>query len=172
MLVEVHALGVLLLGASGSGKSELALELVARGHKLVADDVVDWKLAGNGRISGSAPALLRGFIEVRGLGILNACALYGEDAVAAEAMLDLVIALDSRAGILPQQRLGGRRSTFSVLGVAIPAISLPGDVGHNLAVLVEAACRDHRLRNNGYHADQDLAARQSALIGQQGSPEA
>jgi serine kinase of HPr protein (carbohydrate metabolism regulator) len=155
----VEGLGVLLRGASGIGKSELALELLSRGHKLIADDIVEWRCA-EARVSGACPPLLDGFIEVRGLGILNVRTLYGETAVVASAPLDLVIDLGVRAEATAEQRLHGRRGSYNLLGVAVPEISLPRGVGHNLAVLVEAACRDHRLRLSGYCADDDLMERQ------------
>ena len=97
---------------------------------------------------------------MRGLGILNARALYGEAAVIAEALLDLVIDLGVRAETTAEERLHGRRASYTVLGITVPEISLPRRVGHNLAVLVEAACRDHRLRLSGYRADDDLVERQ------------
>jgi len=152
---------VFLRGASGAGKSELGLELLTRGHKLIADDIVEWRRGeGEAGVSGSCPPLLEGFIEVRGLGILNARALYGEAAVAVAAPLDLVIDLGVRAEATAEERLHGRRASYTVLGVTVPEISLPRRVGHNLAVLVEAACRDHRLRLSGYRADDDLVERQ------------
>ena len=149
-----------LRGASGAGKSELGLELLSRGHKLVADDIVEWRLGGDGRVHGHCPPLLEGFIEVRGLGILNARRLYGEAAVTPAATLDLVIDLGVSADASPEQRLHGHRGSLEVLGVSVAEISLPRRVGHNLAVLVEAACRDHRLRRAGYRADDELVERQ------------
>lgn len=160
VLVEVEALGVLLRGASGAGKSELAIELLSRGHKLIADDAIEWRRDAQQRIVGSCPALLSGFIEVRGLGVLDARALYGEGAVIAQAALDLVIDLGVRAEPSAEERLSGRRGVFHLLGAAVPEISLPRRVGHNLAVLVEAACRDHRLRLAGYRSDEILVERQ------------
>jgi len=160
VLVAVEDLGLLLRGASGTGKSELAIELLSRGHKLIADDAVEWHRDDGGRVIGSCPALLSGFIEVRGLGVLDARALYGEAAVIAETALDLVIDLGIRADPSAEERLSGRRGIFKVLGQPVPEISLPRRVGHNLAVLVEAACRDHKLRLAGYRADQVLVERQ------------
>ncbi|MDB5987694.1 MAG: HPr kinase [Nevskia sp.] len=160
VLVAVEDLGLLLRGASGTGKSELAIELLSRGHKLIADDAVEWRRDSHGRIIGSCPALLSGFIEVRGLGVLDARALYGKDSVIAEAALDLVIDLGVRADPSAEERLSGRRGIFTLLDRPIPEISLPRRVGHNLAVLVEAACRDHRLRLAGYRADEVLVERQ------------
>ncbi len=149
-----------LRGASGAGKSEVGLELLSRGHKLVADDIVEWRREADGRVHGHCPALLEGFIEVRGLGILNARRLYGDAAVIRSAVLDLVIDLGVSTDATPDERLHGRRGEYKVLGAGVPEISLPRRVGHNLAVLVEAACRDHRLRLSGYRADDDLVERQ------------
>lgn len=149
-----------LRGASGAGKSEVGLELLSRGHKLIADDIVEWRRGADGRVHGFCPALLEGFIEVRGLGILNARRLYGEAAVTPSAPLDLVIDLGVSTEATADQRLHGRRGSLEVLGAAVPEISLPRRVGHNLAVLVEAACRDLKLRRSGYCADEDLVARQ------------
>jgi len=160
---------VFLRGASGAGKSEIGLELLSRGHKLVADDIVEWRRGADGRVRGHCPPLLEGFIEVRGLGILNARRLYGEAAVTASAALDLVIDLGVSGEATPDERLHGRRGTLTVLGAAVPEISLPRRVGHNLAVLVEAACRDHRLRLSGYCADDDLVERQRRQLDQPGS---
>jgi HPr kinase/phosphorylase len=161
VFLAVEGLGVFLRGASGAGKSELGLELLTRGHKLIADDIVEWRRGeGEDGVSGSCPPLLEGFIEVRGLGILNARALYGDASVIAAAPLDLVIDLGVRAETTAEERLHGRRASYTVLGVTVPEISLPRRVGHNLAVLVEAACRDHRLRLSGYRADDDLVERQ------------
>ena len=163
VLLAIDGLGVLLMGASGSGKSELALELVTRGHRLVADDAVECHRQGD-RVQGRCPPLLAGFIQVRGLGILNLGRLYGDGAVATETGIDLVIALDATGDLQPEQRLQGRRSMTRLLDIELPTVSLPWRVGHNLAVLVEAACRDHRQRLAGYDASTDLIDRQQRLI--------
>jgi HPr kinase/phosphorylase len=151
---------VFLRGASGVGKSEVGLELLSRGHCLIADDIVEWRLDSQGRVHGHCPPLLEGFIEVRGLGILNARRLYGGSSVMPTAPLDLVIDLGVNHESTADERLHGRRGNLDVLGVAVPEIFLPRRVGHNLAVLVEAACHDLRLRRSGYCADDDLVARQ------------
>lgn len=163
VFVEVEGLGVWLSGASGSGKSELGLELVSRGHRLVADDAIDFRIDGTDStyVMGCCPPMLDGFIEVRGLGILNLRRLYGDASVLGEHRLDLVIALDARTEPSADERLTGRRTLVNVLAVPVPQISLPRRVGHNLAVLVEAACRDHRHRAAGYNACDDLVARQA-----------
>lgn len=163
VLVAVDGLGVWLRGASGAGKSELGLELVSRGHRLVADDAIEFRLV-DGRLEGRCPPLLDGFIEVRGLGILNLRRLYGEPSVAASAALDLIIDLGTRSDTTAEERLGGRRSIATVLGQPVPQVALARRVGHNLAVLAETACRDQRLRLAGYDACSDLIERQARRL--------
>lgn len=165
VFMRVLDLGVLLAGASGVGKSELALELLARGHRLIADDAAEFRLAA-GKLQGRCPPLLRGFLEARSLGILNIEKLYGDKALAPSAALDLIVVLDAPApgddsGL---ERLSGRRGERELLGLRVPEISIPIRLGHNLAVLVEAACRDLKLRRKGYRADEDLSRRQLAAI--------
>lgn len=172
VFMRVDGLGVLLTGASGVGKSELALELLNRGHQLVADDAADFGLSATGRLLGRCPPLLRGFLEARSLGILNVRRLYGKRAIAPPTPLDLVIALDA-PGPSPDvglERLTGRRSERDILGKRVPEISIPIRLGHNLAVLVEAACRDLKLRRRGYRADEDLSHRQLAAIHRSSRP--
>lgn len=168
VLMQVHGLGVLLTGASGVGKSELALELLSRGHCLVADDAADL-IVRRGRVHGQCPPLLRGFLEARSLGILNVRRIYGARQIKRSTTVDLIIALDAP---LPQdnsgiERLSGRRGTRQVMGIDIAEISIPIRLGHNLAVLVEAACRDLQLRRGGYRADDDLSQRQLTAIQRQ-----
>src|SRR5690606_9222625 len=118
---------------------------------------------------GRCPPLLQGFIEARSLGILNVRRLYGRRSVLGSTRLDLIIALDTPA-TLPEtglERLVGQRSTRTLLDIAVPAVSIPVRLGHNLAVLVEAACRDDRLRRRGYRADVDLTRRQMLEIRKQ-----
>lgn len=162
VFVAVDGLGVLLRGTSGVGKSEIGLELISRGHRLIADDAVEL-VADGVRIIGRCPPLLEGFIEVRGLGILDVRRMYGDAAVGRESPLDLVIDLSVRPDALADERIDGQRSRYAVLGLQVPEISLPRRVGHNLAVLVEAACRDHRLRREGYNAADEMVSRQSRM---------
>ncbi len=161
VFLNVRGIGVLLRGASGVGKSELALELLTRGHRLIADDAADFSYQKN-QVIGRCPPILKGFIEARSLGIVNVRRLYGERALSASAVLDLVITLDAPQTIeeTGMERLSGRRGQCEVLGVMIPEVSIPIRLGHNLAVLVEAACGDLELRRRGYHADEDLSRRQ------------
>lgn len=167
--VRVLELGVLLQGASGSGKSELALDLVSRGHQLVADDAVDLCTPATSCLLGECPEALRGYIEVRGLGIIDVRAAYGESSIADCARVDLSIRIDTLA--TPEgamDRVHGRRQMLDLLGVAVPELLLPARLGHN-AVMVEAACRDHWLRLRGYVASEAfVAAHERRMAG--GSP--
>lgn len=168
VLMKMHGLGVLLAGQSGVGKSELALELLSRGHQLVSDDAVELRRVGRGCLLGSSPELLAGFIEARGLGILDARALFGKDAIAPPTRVDLIIELYERPTPLraaqADARLHGLRTTRNFLGESIPVISLSRRLGHNLAVLAEAGCRDHWLRVAGYHADMCFIKKQQSRI--------
>lgn len=169
VFMEILGLGVLITGGSGVGKSELALELLTRGHKLVADDAAEVARAGSSLV-GRCPPLLSGFLEARSLGILNVRRLFGPRSLKRSRRLDLVIELDaplhsSETGL---ERLSGQRRLRRILGVEVPEIFLPIRLGHNLAVLVEAACRDMKLRRRGYRADEDLSARQLSAIRKSG----
>lgn len=167
--MEMYGLGVLLSGPSGVGKSELALELLTRGHRLVADDAIDFSRDVDGKLTGHCPPLLRGFLEARSLGILNISEMFGAGSVISSHRMDLVIRLEFRHEMQDHaqqalERLEGRRGSVRLLDVDLPEISIPIRLGHNLSVLVEAACRDHKLRQAGYRADEDFSARQSQAI--------
>lgn len=162
-------MGVLLSGPSGVGKSELALELLTRGHRLVADDATEFSHNNAGELLGHCPPLLSGFLEARSLGILNIREMFGAASLLSEHRLDLVIRLEFRHEMLartPQalERLEGRRGSVRLFNTTVPEISIPIRLGHNLAVLVEAACRDLKLRQNGYRADEDFSTRQQQAI--------
>jgi HPr kinase/phosphorylase len=160
-LLEVFGLGVLITGHSGIGKSELALELISRGHRLIADDTPKLCRVAPNVIEGTCPPTLRDFLEVRGLGILNIRRMFGDSAIKrnkrVRLLIDLVRLEDTP--IPAELRLHGARATQRILNVAIAAIALPIAPGRNLAVLVECAVRDHIQRLSGYHAEQDLAER-------------
>lgn len=166
VMVEVFGLGVMISGSSGQGKSELALELLTRGHGLIADDAVELIRSHPDYLIGSCPWLLRGFLEVRGLGILDVPRMFGADALRRPYRLDLIVHLYPAGQHTPDfvERLEGLRSQREILGVDTPEISLPVTVGHNLATLLEAACRDQWLRIGGYCAGQEFALRQQLAI--------
>ena len=166
VFMELYGLGVLLSGPSGVGKSELALELLTRGHRLIVDDAAEFHATAQGSITGHCPPLLRGFLEARSLGILNVREMFGEGCLLDHHKLDLVIRLEFRNNheSQPHERLEGKRSVCRILGMDLPEISIPIRLGHNLAVLVEAACRDQNLRLNGYRADEDFTSRQHQAI--------
>lgn len=164
--MEILGVGVLLTGAPAVGKSELALELISRGHRLVADDAPEFYPFGADAVSGACPAVLQDFLEVRGLGILDIRAMFGEAAVGPGRKLDLIVHL-VRPGdpdLPTPDRIGGSRRHRDILDARIPEITLPVAAGHNLAVLVETACRDYLLRMQGYAADEAFAERQANLM--------
>ncbi len=161
VFMEVMGLGVLLTGPSGVGKSELALELLGRGHRLVADDAPEFRRTAPDAVHGYCPPLLADFIEVRGLGILNVRAMYGNHAVLEHKRLHLIIDLQpADAAIDEDDRLGNAVRERNVLGVAIPEVRLALAPGRDLSVLIEAAVRNHVLRLSGYNAAEDFMQRQ------------
>lgn len=166
VFMEVMGIGVLLTGKSAIGKSELALELVTRGHRLVADDAPAFRRSGPETLLGHCPKALQNFLEVRGLGIMNIRELFGDNAIKPEMRLQLIVRLtpfdDNRDE--PLDRLRGTRHLHSLLDVAIPEVEIPVAPGRNLAVLVEAAARNQILYNRGYDASEDFIARQSRMI--------
>jgi HPr kinase/phosphorylase len=166
VFLEVMGLGVLLTGISGIGKSELALELISRGHRLIADDAPEFTRVAPDIISGSCPPALQNFLEVRGLGIVDIRAMFGDSAIKRNKYLHLIVHLeraDDRQ-TFTIDRLHGSRSTRDVLGMHIPQITLPVAPGRNLSVIVEVAVRDHLLRAQGYVADEIFAQRQQKYI--------
>ncbi|MDZ7830046.1 MAG: HPr(Ser) kinase/phosphatase [Halofilum sp. (in: g-proteobacteria)] len=166
VFLNVLGVGVLLVGASSVGKSELALELISRGHALVADDAPEFRRLSPDTVEGSAPAILEDFLEVSGLGILNIRAMYGNAAIRHHKQLELIINLEPLTGALRAQldRLNGNLTTSDVLGVRVAAMTLPVAPGRNMAVMVEAAVRNFLLSHDGYHAAEDLMLRQRREI--------
>jgi HPr kinase/phosphorylase len=148
-LVEVLGVGVLILGPSGIGKSETALELIARGHRLVADDVVRIERLEDGSPSGSAPEIIRHHIEIRGIGILYVPDLYGGEAVRDSARIGVVCRLEHWREGADYDRVGFSRATEAVAGAEVPVILLPVRPSANMATLVEVAIRDHLHRCAG-----------------------
>jgi len=147
---------VLLLGESGVGKSECALDLVVRGHRLVADDVVEFRRRG-GLLNGHGPAMTQFHMELRGLGIINIKDLFGVAAVRDRKDLEMIIRLDPWQEGKEYERLGIDEKFYEVIGVKIPYIEMPVAPGRYLSVLIEVAARNHLLKAQGYAPSRDLA---------------
>ncbi len=162
VFMEVTGTGVLITGESSIGKSELALELITRGHRLIADDAPIFTRIGPNLLDGSCPDMLRDFMEVRGLGVLNIRAMYGENAIKPKKNLRLIIHLERMTQDDRQQldRLYGSRSIKTILDVEVTEIRIPVASGRNLAVMVEAAVHNHILIENGHNSSDEFIARQ------------
>jgi len=161
--MDVLGLGVLITGDSGAGKSELALELISRGHGLVADDVVDISRIAASTLECRAPPVLKDFLEVRGLGVLNIRTIFGETAVRPKMNLRLIVRLD-RPGTTESERLPQNELSEDILGVAVRKVVLPVAAGRNLAVLLEAAVRNYILKLRGIDSTAELMQRQQAAM--------
>ena len=159
VLVEVYGEGILILGDSGIGKSELAIELVKRGHRLVADDAVELRKVSNRQIMGTAPENIRHFIELRGIGIVNVARVFGVGAVKLSESLDLVVQLEAWDPTKNYQRTGLENEYYDILGVSIPSTSIPVSPGRNLAVVLETAAINNRQKKMGYNAAKELLIR-------------
>ncbi len=164
VFLDVLEIGVMITGDSSIGKSELALELVSRGHGLVADDVVELQQIGPETIQGRCPQMLRDFLEVRGLGVLNIRSIFGETAVRPRKALRLMVHLEAPEDGRERDRLNTTAGTQNILGVEIPAVTLAVAPGRNLAVLVEAAVRNHILLTRGIDSTREFIARQEAAM--------
>jgi len=164
VFMEVMGTGVLITGESSSGKSELALELLTRGHRLVADDATEFARTAPDTLNGTCPEMLRDFIEVRGLGILNVRAMFGGNAIKQSRNLRLIIALQDIDDATKMDRLHGSKQIRTIQNVDIPEITLPVAPGRNLAVLLEVAVRNHILNTKGYDASQAFIDRQKRRL--------
>ena len=158
VLMDVFGAGILLTGNSGVGKSETAMELIKRGHRLVADDSVLIKRIEN-ELVGTAPERIRYFMELRGIGIINVKNMYGSGAVMTEKAIELVMELEPWRKDKEYDRIGGEDSKETILGLEIPKLTVPVSAGRNLAILIEVAARDQRLKGMGYDAASELIAR-------------
>jgi len=169
VFMEVMGIGVLITGDSSVGKSELALELVSRGHRLIADDAPEFSRIDADTLNGTCPEILRDFLEVRGLGLLNVRAMYGDGAIRRSKYLRLLVHLQPAGNrrLREMDRISPYRRMRRILGVEVPEITLPVATGRNLAVLVEAAVRSHVLYMNGYDAGRDFEERQRLLLERQ-----
>ena len=174
VFMEIYSIGVLITGESGAGKSELALELMTRGHRLVADDAPEFTQIAPDVLDGTCPELLQDLLEVRGLGILNVRDMFGDTAVKRNKYLRLIVHL-TRPQLEPQpagmERIVGDLGTRRVLDLDVPMIILPVMPGRNLAVLTEAAARLHILRSKGIDPAAAFMARHSHFLESSGAPE-
>jgi len=159
VLVEVYGEGILLLGDSGVGKSETAIELVKRGHRLIADDAVEIKRVSSKSLVGSAPDNIRHFIELRGIGIINARRIFGMGSVKLTEKIDLVLSLEVWNPENVYDRMGLENEEIEILGLKIPKITIPVKPGRNLAVIIEVAAMNNRQKKLGYNAAQELLAK-------------
>ncbi|MDD5387907.1 MAG: HPr(Ser) kinase/phosphatase [Gallionellaceae bacterium] len=164
VFLEVSGLGVLITGDPAVGKSELALELITRGHRLVADDALEVFAVSPDTLEGRCPTLLQDFMEVRGLGVLNIRRLFGETAVKHKKNLKLIIQLSPADKWQEIDRLNMAASSRNILGIEIAEVRIPVAVGRNLAVLVEVAVRNHTLKLRGVHSSEEFAERQRIAI--------
>ena len=163
VLVDVYGVGVLITGESGVGKSETALELIKRGHVLIADDVVEVCRVADDTLVGQCPAMIRNFMEIRGIGIIDIRAMYGVSAVALSKRIDLVIHLEKWVETKEYVRLGMEDEHIKILDVELPLLITPVRPGRNLAIIVEVAARNYSLKSIGYSAPHELDRRMRTL---------
>ncbi len=156
VLVEVYGEGLLLVGDSGIGKSETALELIKRGHRLIADDAVEIRRVSKETLMGTAPEMIRYYMELRGIGVINVRHIYGVGAVKPETSIELVVQLERWDENRAYDRLGLSTETASFLGVSVPQVTIPVRPGRNLAVIMELAAMNNRQKKMGYNAAEAL----------------
>ncbi len=158
VLMEVFGVGILLTGKSGVGKSETAMELIKRGHRLIADDNVIIKEIAN-ELYGTAPDIIRYFMELRGIGIINVKSMYGSGSVLDEKNVQLVIQLENWQQGKEYDRIGDEMSSTSYFDIKVPKLTIPVSPGRNLAIIIEVAARNFRLKSMGYDASEELITR-------------
>ncbi len=164
VLVDVYGIGVMLTGDSGVGKSEAALELIKRGHQLVADDVVDIRRVSDKRLIGEAPEMIRHFMEIRGIGIIDIRAMYGVGSVVLSKSIDLIMHMEHWDQNKEYDRLGLTEETITIMGVKVPHQIMPVRPGRNLAIIIEVAARNLSLKRLGYNAARELDRRLNDMI--------
>ena len=167
VLVEVYGEGILLMGDSGIGKSEAAVELLKRGHRLIADDAVEIRKVSGNSLVGTAPELIRNYIELRGIGIVNVAKLFGMGAVRAENEINLVVNIGPWKTHEAYDRLGLQEQFMEILGVKVPMNTIPITPGRNLAVILEVAAMNNRQRKMGYNAALEFTEQMTQRFGQE-----
>jgi len=170
VLMDVLGLGVLIAGESGIGKSECALDLIVRGHRLVADDTVEVRRRQETILIGACPELTRHHMELRGLGVINIKELFGIASTRSSKRLELVVQLERWVPTREYERLGLDDAFYEILGLRVPLLKMPVAPGRNIAILVEVAARNQLLRQRGHHAARELANRLDASLREQGRP--
>ncbi|MEG2597488.1 MAG: HPr(Ser) kinase/phosphatase, partial [Oscillospiraceae bacterium] len=158
VLVEAYGEGILMLGDSGVGKSETAIELVKRGHRLIADDAVEIRRVSNRTLVGTSPDNIRHFLELRGIGIINARRLFGIGSVKMTEKIDMIVKLEHWDSNKVYDRMGIENEYTTILGIQIPSLTIPIKPGRNLAIIVEVAAMNNRQKKMGYNAAQELLA--------------
>ncbi len=164
VLVDIYGVGVLIIGQSGVGKSETALELVKRGHRLVADDSVEIRQQDYDSLIGSSPEILEHMLEIRGIGIIDVMTLFGAGAVRTSKYISVVINLENWIEDKQYDRLGLEDDKMQIMDVQLPMATIPVRPGRNLAVIIEVAAMNFRLKRMGFHAAQDFSNRLTDLI--------
>ena len=159
VFVEIYGEGVLITGDSGVGKSETAIELVKRGHRLIADDVVEIRKISSGILVGSAPELLRHYVELRGIGIVDIHRIFGMGAVKLSEKIDLVVNLEPWEVYKNYDRLGLENEYMDIMGIKVPQYTIPVHHGRNLAVIMEIAAMNHRQKKMGFNTAEEFSAR-------------
>ena len=162
VLLDIYGEGVLILGESGVGKSETAIELVKRGHRLIADDAVEIRRTANNQLEGTAPELIRHYIELRGIGVVDVRRLFGMSAIKLESDINMVINLEQWNDNTVYDRLGADDLYTSILGVQVPTLTIPVKPGRNLAIIIEVAAMNNRNKKMGYNAALDFTRRVNA----------
>lgn len=158
--LQIFGMGVLIIGDSGIGKSESALELISRGHRFIADDVVEVRRLRGARLLGRSPTLSRYFMEIRGLGIINIKEIFGPKAICPHSKVDLVVKLKKWKRGDEYDRLGLEfPEDYEILDIKVPQLVLPVAPGRTIALLIEIACKVHQLRQRGYHASHEIVRR-------------
>jgi HPr kinase/phosphorylase len=165
VLVEVYGEGILLLGDSGVGKSETAIELVKRGHRMIADDAVEIKKVSSKTLVGSAPEIIRHFVELRGIGVVDVMRLFGMGSVKTTEKIDLIVNLEPWQSGKVYDRLGEETQYMNLMGINIPSLTIPVKPGRNLAIIIEVAAMNNRNKKLGYSATQELAERLDEKMG-------
>ena len=169
--MEVYGEGILLLGESGVGKSETAIELVKRGHRLIADDAVEIRRVSNKTLVGTAPENIRHFVELRGIGIINARRIFGMGSVKPTERIDLVVRLERWEEGKPYDRLGVDEQTMTILDIKVPVLTIPVHPGRNLAIILEVAAMNNRNKRMGHNAAKELSDKIYRTMMAQQNPE-